>query len=110
VEEIIGAGEDAIRLRDASELKSLVRELKRNYWRMNSARKDYWKEELERLRKKNDFVDAREAQRLIEEGARAALDNNNKALESTVRKLYALLPILQRSKLNEIFVSSFELA
>jgi hypothetical protein len=67
------------------------------------AREGYWKEELERLRKKTDFVDADKAERLKAEGVRAAMDDNGKLLHGAVRSVYALLPLMQQTKLNDIF-------
>jgi hypothetical protein len=67
------------------------------------AREGYWKEELERLRKKTDFVDADKAERLKAEGTRAVMDDNGKLLHSAVRGLYALLPLMQQTELNDIY-------
>jgi molecular chaperone DnaK len=103
VEEIIGAGEDAIARRNLAQLRNSGRELKSAYWRMNCAREGYWKEELERLRKKTDFVDADKAERLKAEGTRAAMDDNDKLLHGAVRGLYALLPLMQQTELNDIY-------
>jgi molecular chaperone DnaK len=103
IEEIISAGEHAIARRDLAQLRKAGGELKSAYWRMNCAREGYWKEELERLRKKTDFVDADKAERLKAEGVRAAMDDNGKLLHGAVRGLYALLPLMQQTKLNDIF-------
>jgi hypothetical protein len=67
------------------------------------AREGYWKEELERLRNKTDFVDADKAARLKAEGTRAMMDDNGKLLHSAVRGLYARLPLMQQTELNDIY-------
>lgn len=100
VEEIICAGEDAIHRRDLADLTTAGGELKRAYWRMNSARENYWKEEFERLRTRTDFVDVNEAETLKKKGLLAIGNHDGIVLQAAVRGLYALLPLLQPPVLN----------
>jgi hypothetical protein len=66
------------------------------------AREDCWKEELERLRKKTDFVDADKAERVKAEGTRAVVDDNGELPHSAVRGPYAQLPLMQQTELDDI--------